>query len=276
MAATYQSSQTNSSSAATVVVTKPVSLAVGDMMIGFVAVRSSSDAAAAVTTLSGWTSIGSDGDIAGTHASWRLMYKVADSGDVAASNFTFAATGTNITSMIGAISRLTNVAATTDQIHNTGGTGTTPTDTGITPGTAYSLLMILLMNKSAADRTVSGYAITTSNPSWTEAYDVVQSTDHLGIAMAYATRPEITATGSTQATFNGAVTGEEIIIVNIAPVPFTLTASTGSFALTGTNTATKRNVVHSVGSFLLSGASIVRGWGPKKKSTTTWTNTNKT
>jgi len=86
MAITYQSIQSNNaSSGTTVIVTKPVSLAVGDVMIA----SANSSNNAGISLPSGFTVVRS-GTIDGVR-SFTTAYKVATAGDVAAADFTFTA-----------------------------------------------------------------------------------------------------------------------------------------------------------------------------------------
>lgn len=81
----------------TSVVTKPTGLAVGDLMLAFVAANK-----AGMTAPSGFTQIGSEHDSSANAYSSDAYYKVATSGDVAASNFTFT-NGDNSSPMIAVI-----------------------------------------------------------------------------------------------------------------------------------------------------------------------------
>ena len=71
----------------------------------------------------------------------------------------------------------------------------TPTfTTGVTPSVANSYLIFVYF--SSYTHTVSSYAITTNNPSWTEITDINEAGPDMTMALAYASRPETTATGN--------------------------------------------------------------------------------
>lgn len=191
MAVVFESaSTTNFTSGTSITITKPSGLAVGDLMIGFIG--GSSNTSANYTFPGGWTVI--DGSTTGGE-SWRSGYKVADSGDVAASNFTMGSTdgefiGGSIVRISGAVADFT---VKSKQTVNASGTFTTA---DLTPSSPNSLLLFYVMVLGSADPS-SGYACVTSNPTWTEAYDfgsTAPATDY-AMVMAYANRPETTSTG---------------------------------------------------------------------------------
>jgi hypothetical protein len=83
MAAVIQSFNTTAiASAATVVVTKPTGLAVGDLMVAHLY-----HSVQTITGLAGFTELINNSD--GSDISGKILYKIADSSDVAASDFTF-------------------------------------------------------------------------------------------------------------------------------------------------------------------------------------------
>lgn len=207
MAVTYQSTQTNSGTNTTVI-TKPVSLAVGDAMLGAIWAGTTNGNGTA-TAPAGWTQKQSVGFFWGTQ---YLFWKVADAADAAATNFTFTGGGTGTRLIWGSVTRVTGGAATTpidqaSQAAQSGGVSGFSTGT-ITPTAANSLCFIFTCGgDSTAYRTVSGYAYVTNNPTWTEAYDLNMPTDlgdFIEISMAYASRAQTTATGNATATASAA------------------------------------------------------------------------
>jgi hypothetical protein len=213
MAVTFQSVQTTAfASGTTVVITKPVSLAVGDLMIGSIFFSNGSISG----TPSGWSSIRSDGN-PGTPINTALYYKVADSGDVAASDFTW--TISISVDKAGSITRITGQDTVTPISNNNGSniddTSTPSLAIGVTPTVANSLLL-QYWYASSGTTAIGSYAIANSNPSWTEAYDLASSTTY-DISMAYASRPETTDTGNVSAAGGGGGTDWVGQIVVIAP-----------------------------------------------------------
>ena len=176
------------------VVTKPTGLAVGDLMIGFFFVQSASTQ----TLPLGFTTLGTRGTL-------KLGYKFADSGDVAASDFTF--TNAVSTRMFSSISRITDASSFTGSIvYNDGFQNSTATPSiaaEVTPAfTRANCLLMQFWNQDTGAGLTSNFAIATSNPTWSEAYDVVDGTAYT-MAMGYASRPQTTATGNVSVTGAG-------------------------------------------------------------------------
>lgn len=206
--ATYQSVQSNTSdNTGTVTITKPVSLAVGDLMIAGIFVDADNGSSASVSTPSGWTQTNLV-DLGGGLSALAVFTKTADSADVAASNFTFNGTGsTGNMTMIGHIIRLTNwggYAGNTTAIDTS--TATTLTMTGLTqsPAVASSLYVVFAGRAAAVTVNINSVAIATSNPTWTERAEsgVNAPTTKTQFAVYTATRPETTATGNYTITYS--------------------------------------------------------------------------
>jgi hypothetical protein len=205
MAVTFQSvsAVARATIAASITVDKPSGLAVGDLMVAHL-VRRDNDGTSRDFSRSGWTVItNTNANDGGGTASWTnaALYKVADAGDVAASNFAFTLSSTG-DFLAGAIYRIDGQnsspvsAVSTSIIQNS----TSPSYTGITPDADSVFLFLVLADGGAATtKAISSQAITTSNPSWTEDYDSHNSTT-LTISGAHSTRPQATATGN--ATFS--------------------------------------------------------------------------
>ena len=233
MAIAYQtSSSTSIAASATCVITKPTGLAVGDVMVAFVG--GLANAAATYTAPAGWTAI--QGQSNGAE-SCRAFYKVADSSDVSAPNFTFNGDGDYIG---GGMVRIDGQAAlysnSSTQIETSGVFGSAD----LTPDAANSLLLFMAMYVSSSSD-LDSYACATSNPTWTEVFDMhttAPGTD-FGLAMAYASRPEITSTGDFSCADNGQVMG---IFMSLAPIVnasttagvITMTASVPAPSVSGT------------------------------------------
>lgn len=217
------SSVARGTSTSTIVITKPTGLSVGDLMIVHLS-RSDNDQNSRTWSLTGWTTIiDTQGNDTGISSSGiAALYKIADSGDVSASDFTFTISSA-ADFVAGAIYRISghSISATVNAsasafINN----DETPSFTNtITPSFADCLLLMLVHHYagSSTSKITSSYAITTSNPTWTEAYDNNNSTT-LTIAGAYANRPETTATGNSSFTSDGDNTTDTAsIIIAIKP-----------------------------------------------------------
>lgn len=213
MAIAYQSVQSNTSdNTGSVTITKPTSLAVGDYMVAGILVDADGGGTqlASITTPSGWTQEALI-DLFGTGRSAIGVYtKLADSADVAASNFTFNGTGdTSSMTMAGHIARVTSWGGEAGQSTVTStASSTTMTMTGITPSPAIaSSLYIVFAGRvaSATSDNVTSVAIATSNPTWTERAEntVNGNTRDTNFALYTATRTETTATGNYTITYTG-------------------------------------------------------------------------
>lgn len=198
MAATLQSSNTaNPGNGSSITVTKPTGLAVGDLMIFHYVFSDATDTA---NTISGWTHEISNVAIGGNRTG--LQWKTADSGDVSASDFTMSFTGAVASPLAGLIRIDGHI--TSDLLNDSGNlqaNTSSPTYTNtVTPISASSLLLFFQANNEA--KTAGSYAIVTSDPTWTELYDIQNSTIS-GLSLAYATRPEVTATGNSSCALAG-------------------------------------------------------------------------
>ena len=199
------STSSNSSAAASVVVTAPTGIAIGDLLIGsYTSFRASGVQTAILPT--GFTQIRA-GSTDSTKATVIAFFKVAVLADVSAPNYTFAAT--NATNMDAQMLRITGVAAGSEvTISETdvlvAHASTTISQTGAsTPAVGQSLAVMCVGGHSfsiAAVVTTSGYNSTPS-VTWTERFDAGNrdgSSD--GASHAVATGPY---TGTTQFTQYG-------------------------------------------------------------------------
>ena len=186
----------------TVTITKPSGLAVGDLMVATLGAVSSG-AAISFSTLSGWSAAATGN---GSDYATSIQYKIADSGDVAASNFTFTCTSASHT--CGAIIRATgpsptSVLAEGDGDNNTGANSQTISFvTAETPVVTDSLvIMALLGGQTTGTGTISSYT-TTPSVTFTEIIDTTVGTSTrdpiFGSAYGiYSGTSDITAYGAT-------------------------------------------------------------------------------
>lgn len=176
-------------STSSIVITKPASLAVGDLIVAQIFSTSTPN-----SLPSGFTQLLTT---VNTNRS-TICYKVADSGDVAASDFTFGLPGTELSG--GALIRISGATSANPIPESAGATATntaTPSFANtITPHVADSLLLFFTTTTATSITGISTYAVTTSDPSWTEIYDSIASSVR-GFSAAYATRPQTTATGNS-------------------------------------------------------------------------------
>lgn len=216
--------------------TKPTGLAVGDLMVAHVHSRTSGDA---WSVPANWTQV-----VGASTDSNAVFYKVADSGDVAASSFNLSRNASEVIG--GSIVRITGASTSfqtdSDTYANSGGTSASFSG-GVTPA-ANSLLLFFTAAYSTGGNTmtITDQAITTSNPSWTELYDGGTTTDvDLWMSGAYANRPEATGTGNytcTLATTSGSTDGilisiQEVVNVTVSPAVVSVIATVQAPSVTG-------------------------------------------
>lgn len=261
-------------------VTKPSGLAEGDLMVGHIVVEGAGSTGDLLH--SGWTSIVVFDDTEKVN----IQYKVADSSDVAASNFTFGTDGSKKNA--GAIYRISSAASTAI---DTGTFDTTSAQTShtfdtadLTPTFANSLFLYLFHAFGGTTGTTSAYAITTSNPTWTEAYDLSDATGTDTIlASAYANRPEVTSTGDATLTTSASTNGRAVLIAIPEQVNVTVTGTIGTINLVGNDGVATgaAAITGTVGTISLTGndgavTTPANKFTNPDKSSTTWTNPDKT
>jgi len=240
-------------------ITKPTGLAVGDLMVAFIAVVQSSAGANDTSLKSGWTNISNDVNGFSTVA-WRSMYKVAEQADVDATTFNFKHGIAGSRYLGGGMSRITGAIANFTVKSNQDINGTSFTTADLTPANANSLLLFFSLKWNGATG-VSSQACATSNPTWAEAYDFGSTSPNpdVAIALAYANRPETTSTGDFSISPSSRYVGHFIALSPVVSTNYPITASQGAFTLTGQSTLLKigRKILASVGSFVLTGQSIL-------------------
>jgi hypothetical protein len=229
----YQSTNTASSTTAdkTITVTKPTGLSVGDLMIGHWVIALASGGATTMDGLSSFTLLSSKtSTTAASGIQSFIFYKIADSGDVAAANFTFTVADTETNKICG-LSRFSGASATIPiTLYSEYGSDS---DTGITAPTltpAYgNSFFCIASGIRASARTWSTYAIATNNPSWNEIYD----TNNTGCSMSFANsnfRIETTASGNGTSVNSGAANkvAGQMLIINPALTTFTQSDTTST------------------------------------------------
>lgn len=277
MAAVWESHNTVAwTFASSMVVTKPTGLAVGELMLGVINARK--PGGETINLPSGWTSIYSVVPSNG-FTSQRTIYKVADSSDVAAANFTFTTTGAvDCSACIGRISGYGNInTSSNNSINNT---ATSPlTTTTVTPDRASCLFVLLAgggQSGGASTPALSGYVLTTDDPTWTEQFEITQANAYT-FGLATATRTAVTATGTASITLGtGPVNGDYVIgLIAIAPA----VSVSGTVAATTANAYTitpmlNNTVIASVPAPAINTMDFP-AWTNPDKGTTTWMNPDK-
>lgn len=208
MAVTLQShsSTTLGSNSPTVVVAKPTGLVAGDLLIAHYSISDPGSMA----TLSGWTHEVNNQQLGSANLKTGLQWKIADSGDAAASNFTFSGTETLSEATV-ALLRIDGFVSSdflnesTSQVSNT----TTPTFTNtITPLSTGSLLLFFVYSDGAGGVGASNFAIANDNPTWNTLYNLFAASNTLVTACGYATRTTAAATGNSSCSVGSGGTGD--------------------------------------------------------------------
>jgi len=242
-----------STGSASVTITKPTGLAVGDLLLVQLAASDIGGDNRTWSTPSGWTAV----EVGGTteEAVPAAYYIIATSTETAASNFTFSMSGTT-TAISGVLMRISGhwgaSPITVSEIDQTAGSTTSLTfTTALTPAITNSLLIFSFMGAGNAftsgTPTIASYASTPS-ATWSEVADVGVkdgSDDGHGLGVAQADYSGLTQITSRTATINQTANldyASIAIIVNgtvDANTTPTFVASTQSaFATTGSAGAT--------------------------------------
>lgn len=282
MAVAYESVQTTAfASAGDITITKPTGLSVGDIMVAYITIPD--NFVAPVTAPSGWSTLDSEDGVGAVY----IFHKIADSSDVSASNFTFNLSGSY--KVGGSITRISGggYVATGGIGDDNSGDTSIAISTPLTPPVSDSILLMFFSGSGSGDtgRSISGYAITNDNPTWTEAYDFQDTTGNDSVmSMAYASRPEITSTGNFSATASSSMALFRGALVIISPTTSqTVVGSTGILTLAGNaGTVTgSANITGSTGILNLTGnagifSSPDPDWrNPDKSSAPSWVNPDK-
>lgn len=272
-----------------IVITKPTGTAVGDLLLAHMARQDNDQTSRTWSGPAGWTSaVDVQGNDTGASSSGlAVFWKVATSTETAASNFTFSV-GTASDTLAGAMYRITGAHGTTPVSASSSGfvnNDETPTFTVTITPHANSMIFLMVHHYAggSTSKTTSGYAIVTSDPTWTEGYDNHNSTS-LTLAGAYGLRAAATATGDATFTSSGdATTDCGLGIVAIRP-PIDVTVSPSEVTATSTVQTPTISGGATVEPSTVTGTSTVNtpvtmgqaDWSAQGKSTApTWTSQTK-
>lgn len=174
MAITIENVQTGAWNASTsVTITKPTGLAEGDLLLAFIA------GIGGVDTPSGWTL---ETTYTQSNVNVAVLWKIATSGDVAASDFTFTTSSTGEDASAGVLYRISD-AGSSLEVYDSGGTTDTISDSGpdsvvsigsqsITTLSQTNLLFMIGFFQDADG--VSGFGSQSitgiTNPTWTTRF----------------------------------------------------------------------------------------------------------
>ncbi len=273
MAATVQSVTSHTFASSPAVITKPSGLSVGDLMVAVLTV----DEDTAITPPAGWTTEASYNLEAGNNGPRMYIFSnVADSADVAASNFSFAS-GKEIG---GVLYRIDGHGPDLKVYEIDGGLDS---DSGNTVSASVSVDTlsssdVLICGAAYSGSTTASwtnYTVSGTNPTWTEQFDeghTINSNVTFGVANSvYATATEIT---SVSAITSGDVDRAGIFVLSI---PSQADASGTVTLLTNTNTIPEAHGRgDTIGSAtLLTNTNTVNDVSVSAQDKTVWTNSTK-
>ena len=286
MAIVVESTASNStSSSSNLTITKPAGLQVGDLIVASLTGFSGSGT---FTTLSGWTLINS---VRCSEGEVNVQYKVADSGDVAASNFTFAAPVPtfNAGSLL-RISGYNSIAPIEFSDENADNSAPNPLafTTSDTPSDGSLMILAFLGTNGTISgaHTASNFLTTGLAATWTESHDVGID---LGInstvgAAAYAnvtTGAAVSAYGVQFSAKRTLAAGQFIVLAARTDASGTntlVTTTSEVFAQAGTadcNTSNSLVETDTVGFTQGGKATAPTQWTNEAKPSTTWVNETK-
>lgn len=238
----YESHASTSYQEGAITITKPTGLAVNDLLVVCLFFANTNT----VDTPSGWSVARNNAGDFSDDTDGAIFYKLADSGDVAASNFSFdVADGTG--SIGGTLVRFSGVNQTTqiEQVDQAGDTGTGTTrshTTSVTPTTSGSILFVFAHYN--INETMASYS-STGSPTWTELTQLTGANDEQ-LAVVYAPYPSTTEV--TNFSFDvgsaGAGADSQIVMFVIRTVvdsdttPTFVSSTQAAFAPTGSAGAT--------------------------------------
>ena len=192
-----------------VTITKPASLAEGDLMIAFITSQTdgTSDGDRAHTGPSGWTKL--QGIVPNNGTILTVWGVVATSAQTAATNFSWASEAKN-NNTTGIIYRITGALAFGSLAINvdsaSGHSYDYPTASfgGLTTEYDNALLLMCGAEEADGDVTFSNYTVANSNPTWTQQDNLYYEPSGVAInmAVASATYPTAGATGNFSITRN--------------------------------------------------------------------------
>lgn len=292
MAVVVESSQTGSaSSTSTLTIAKPAELAVDDLLVAVVYQHKDSSSTT-FNTPSGWSLAGNEIDSPGgagsdTHG-YAIFYKLATSGDVAASNFSFT-TGVSTDFLNGVLLRVSGIR-TDSQFGAYDDETLTDEDNpsytvSLSPAQNNVLYVAVFMSDkyTATDVTLNG-----TNPTWTRYLNASNTIDGTFFIQAFAA-PDASPESSIT-TLTPTETGSDSGTDSVGALAFFLGQNDASATLTLTTTTnTKFDPAGSAGASLtlnltettntkfdpVGESSSPTNWTNEADTSTTWTNEEK-
>ena len=277
MAVALASFQNTTSDGTALVLTKPVSLAVGDLLVAGIFVANQANNTSSLNTPSGWTL---EEDVeANTQFELAVYLKTATSGDVAASDFTFASTNNGGYHMSGFLARVTDpgIVAGESSAANVG-TENVVLST-FTPTRSNTLFLAFAASADTSTPSISGIALTTNNPTWTTEATQTRADSSFNTRTSFfsASRAEATATGDitiTTSEAGGFLRNHGIVISLSSSVSGSVTPTTkvNSYAYNPINPTANLDIFVNEPTDRITTPAV---WTPETKPSTTWINEQK-
>lgn len=270
---------TNFSSGTSITFTKPANTAVGDLLMLFMWSSSSTAGGGGISAPSGWN------DLTGTAYGQQIpgsgyifmYYKVATSTEVAASSFGWSYNGDTRTGA-GGLVRISGESPLTSRYKVSSGsqsnTNTPSIAASVTPDGSDGSLLFQFWGVAGNVPDTSSYAIATSNPTWTEVFDIQNGTSN-SIACAVGQRSEVTGTGNVSATGGTGGTQDWGVQVVSIPPPIQITKAETTAVSEVYFTRTDARPIESVTLVETSEADKYRTINNEAKSASTWLNEGK-
>jgi len=206
----------------TLTITKPTGLEVGDLMVAYLGLWSGGSAS--WNTLSGWTEIA---DVEGTEGAGEdpciaVQVKIADSGDVAASNFTFTH-GLGTLASGGCILRVSNPDAVNipgdfETSYSAVNTSSISFSVSLDPGTDDCLVIYGIACMKTSSAITLGAITTTPSQTITNAYnDSFSNVDYQAMRVGYNIQTAQTAVTAYASTASDVSVNHVGVVVAIRP-----------------------------------------------------------
>lgn len=257
-----------------IVATVPTGTADGDLLI---MILSNSNSAMQVDTPANWTLVGRTSMGSNCNRTVNVFYRIASSEPA---SYSVTITG----EAAGCMLRITGFENSTPVYcyagNNDDDTDAPVIDNTITPSVSNSLLVFIAVTNAVGSPTgISGYAVATSNPSWTEIGEASDGT-YGWISVAWAIRPETSATGNSSFSVEGASSSTDCGGVILAVKRLLSFTSTTLDTTTVTDVApsmprarvfTQLDTVTDTDTLTTESDK----WGNESKPTTSWSNTSK-
>ena len=276
MAVALASFQNTTSDGTALVLTKPVSLAVGDLLVAGIFVANQASNTSSLNTPSGWTL--QEAVEANTQFELAVYLKTATSGDVAASNFTFSSSGGGY-HMSGFLARVTDpgIVAGESSAANVG-TENVVLST-FTPTRSNTLFLAFAASADTSTPSISGIALTTNNPTWTTEATQTKTDSNFNTTTSFfsASRAEATATGDitiTTSEAGGFLRNHGIVISLSSSVSGSVTPTTkvNSYAYNPINPTANLDIFVNEPTDRITTPAV---WTNEAKPSTTWINEQK-